>query len=128
MPLGTRKLELARQLATTALRGRRPQRTSLNQENHNKSPEWGPRRDRRCCASHGPFDAKTVSDRAPGEIHPFQLIVETEYFLLRRGARTLRVFYWPAGCNLHGPRAGIISVARWDFISIVLSHNERNPS
>ena len=26
--------------------------------------------------------------------------------LFRRGARTLRVFYWPAGGNLHCPRAG----------------------
>ena len=54
VPLGTRRLELARQQTTTALRGRRPQRTSLNQENHNKSPEWGPRRDRRCFVSLGP--------------------------------------------------------------------------
>ncbi len=30
----------------------------------------------------------------------------------------------PVGCNLHCPRAGIISVARGDFISIVLSHND----
>ena len=51
----------------TALRGRRPQRTSLNQENHNKSPEWGPRRDRRCCASHSPSGRKTVFVRAPAK-------------------------------------------------------------
>ena len=31
--------------------------------------------------------------------------------------------YWPSGCNLHGPRAGIISVARGDFIPILLSQN-----
>ncbi len=40
------------------------------------------------------------------EILPFQLIVETEYFPFKAG------------------RAGFISVARGDFISIVLSHNE----
>ncbi len=46
------------------------------------------------------------SDRAPREIIPDKLIVYRVDFLLRRGARTLRVFYWPAGCNLHCPRAG----------------------
>ena len=53
-----RKLELARQQAGTTLRGRRPQRTSLNRENHSKSPEWGSRRDWRCFASHGPSGRK----------------------------------------------------------------------
>ncbi len=67
VPLGTRKLEFARQLATTALRGRRPQRTSLNQENHNKSPEWGPRRDRRYFVSLGPSGCKnSLCPRAGG--------------------------------------------------------------
>ncbi len=43
---------------------------------------------------------KTFFVRAPGEIIPDKLIVYRVDFLLRRGARTLRVFYWPAGCKL----------------------------
>ncbi len=38
-----------------------------------------------------------VIGRAPWEIIPDKLIVYRSDFLLRRGARTLRVFYWPAG-------------------------------
>ena len=86
----------------------------------------------------------TVSVRAPGRFNYFAKseIVES---LFRRGARTHRVFYWPAGGKLHCPRAGgywqnnsrcfvnillqqsragLISVARGDFISIVLAHND----
>ena len=80
----------------TALRGRRPQRTSLNQENHNKSPEWGPRRDRRCCASHSPSGRKTVFVRAPAEIDQTTLGCLVD-FLLQQSP------------------AGLISVARGDF-------------
>ncbi len=48
----------------------------------------------------------TVSVRAPWEIIPDKLTVYRLDFLLRRGARTHRVFYWPAGGKLHCPRAG----------------------
>ena len=55
----------------------------------------------------------TVIVRAPWEIIPDKLIVYRVDFLLRRGARTHRVFYRPAGCKLlrlpyagSGPYAG----------------------
>ena len=44
---------------------------------------------------------KTVSVRAPGEIHPFQLIVETGYFPLKAGRA-------PFGCSTDLPGATCI--------------------
>ncbi len=66
-----------------------------------------------------------------GEILPFQLIVETEYFPFKAwravplGTRT-----GPAGYNLHGPRAGIISPARLrrDFNRFCLRKTVEIPS
>ena len=55
---------------------------------------------------HGPSGRETFSVRAPWEIISDKLIVYRFDFLLRRGARTHRVFCWPTGCNLHCPRAG----------------------
>ena len=42
-------------------------------------------------SSH-PFPRPTILDRAPGEILPFQLIVETDYFPFKAGARELSAF------------------------------------
>ena len=61
--------------------------------------------------------------RAPGEILLFQLFVETVYFPSKaRRAGLLAIF-----CNIKPRKSPSRVVARWDFISVVLSHNERNP-
>ncbi len=85
VPLGTRKLELARQQATTALRGRRPIKAEITPAKH---PTGAPRR-RAQRASYWPDGKEKLSLSARlGDSFYFAIskIVES---LLRRGARCL---------------------------------------
>ncbi len=118
VPLGTRKLELALQspLATVEklrrLAGRRQRGKQRAPTSCAPRPGW--RRLARLFESQ--FLYLPTYSRLPG---PRQRALSARlgdsfYFarceivesLLRRGARTHRVFCWPTGCNLHCPRAG----------------------